>query len=165
MSVFYIRDENGKFAAVPMLKGEDGKSAYEIALDKGFEGSEEDWIESLRGSDYILTEADKQDIAQMACENIEETDPTVPAWAKESNKPTYTANEVGAIAKSDVANDFEFDEEGTLINGDKIASIECLDKNYGRIVDIFGAELENKADKSYVDDLFNSIVNGNEVAY
>lgn len=26
-----------------------------------------------------------------------ETDPTVPAWAKQSNKPTYTANEVGAL--------------------------------------------------------------------
>ena len=27
-----------------------------------------------------------------------ETDPTVPAWAKASSKPTYTAAEVGAIA-------------------------------------------------------------------
>ena len=29
-----------------------------------------------------------------------ETDPTVPSWAKESSKPTYTASEVGAVAKS-----------------------------------------------------------------
>ena len=28
---------------------------------------------------------------------IEETDPTVPAWAKNPTKPTYTANEVGAL--------------------------------------------------------------------
>ena len=27
----------------------------------------------------------------------EETDPTVPAWAKSANKPTYTASEVGAL--------------------------------------------------------------------
>ena len=27
----------------------------------------------------------------------EETDPTVPAWAKQSTKPTYTAAEVGAL--------------------------------------------------------------------
>ena len=27
----------------------------------------------------------------------QETDPTVPAWAKQPNKPTYTANEVGAL--------------------------------------------------------------------
>ena len=29
-----------------------------------------------------------------------ETDPTVPAWAKEKNKPTYTATEVGALPSS-----------------------------------------------------------------
>lgn len=27
-----------------------------------------------------------------------ETDPTVPTWAKATNKPTYTATEVGAVA-------------------------------------------------------------------
>jgi hypothetical protein len=28
-----------------------------------------------------------------------ESDPTVPAWAKAAQKPTYTASEVGAIPK------------------------------------------------------------------
>lgn len=32
-------------------KGEDGKSAYQIALDEGFEGSEADWLASLKGAD------------------------------------------------------------------------------------------------------------------
>ena len=32
-----------------------------------------------------------------------ETDPTVPAWAKESTKPSYTASEVGAIADTEPA--------------------------------------------------------------
>lgn len=32
-----------------------------------------------------------------------ETDPTVPAWAKERNKPTYTATEVGALPSSTTA--------------------------------------------------------------
>lgn len=31
-----------------------------------------------------------------------ETDPTVPSWAKQSTKPSYTANEVGAVATSAV---------------------------------------------------------------
>lgn len=31
-----------------------------------------------------------------------ETDPTVPAWAKEPQKPSYTAMEVGALAQSDL---------------------------------------------------------------
>lgn len=31
------------------LKGEPGKSAYEIAVDNGFEGNESEWINSLQG--------------------------------------------------------------------------------------------------------------------
>lgn len=30
-------------------------------------------------------------------DNYDEIDPTVPSWAKESNKPEYTAEEVGAL--------------------------------------------------------------------
>lgn len=50
--------------------------------------------------------------ADTALQSYTETDPTVPAWAKEAVKPTYTATEVGAIAlamadsfakKSDIA--------------------------------------------------------------
>lgn len=32
-------------------KGEDGKSAYQIALDEGFEGTEAEWLASLKGKD------------------------------------------------------------------------------------------------------------------
>ena len=31
--------------------GENGKSAYELAVEHGFDGSEEDWLESLKGAD------------------------------------------------------------------------------------------------------------------
>ena len=33
--------------------------------------------------------------------DMEETDPTVPAWAKQKEKPKYTAEEVGAISVED----------------------------------------------------------------
>lgn len=33
---------------------------------------------------------------------VEETDPTVPEWAKAKTKPTYTADEVGAISQDDL---------------------------------------------------------------
>ena len=33
---------------------------------------------------------------------VTETDPTVPAWAKQPTKPTYTASEVGAISREDL---------------------------------------------------------------
>lgn len=35
----------------------------------------------------------------------EETDPTVPSWAKQPNKPTYTASEVGALSEIPQATD------------------------------------------------------------
>lgn len=38
----------------------------------------------------------------LAAHPIEETDPTVPEWAKAETKPTYTADEVGAISQDDL---------------------------------------------------------------
>ena len=35
---------------------------------------------------------------------ITETDPTVPAWAKQSEKPKYTASEVGALSQEELQN-------------------------------------------------------------
>lgn len=45
-----IKDEIAQKVQVG-AKGEDGKSAYQIALDEGFEGSEADWLASLKGAD------------------------------------------------------------------------------------------------------------------
>lgn len=39
--------ESGEFDG---KDGADGKSAYQIALDNGFEGTEQEWLESLKGS-------------------------------------------------------------------------------------------------------------------
>lgn len=37
------------------VNGADGKSAYQSAVDKGFEGSEENWLTSLKGQDGVTT--------------------------------------------------------------------------------------------------------------
>lgn len=47
--------------------------------------------------------ADRAEAAADRAENIKETDPTVPAWAKQPEKPTYTAEEIGAQPKGDYA--------------------------------------------------------------
>lgn len=60
-----------------------------------------------------------------------ETDPTVPSWAKAENKPTYTANEVGALPNtteipsrvSDLSNDSGF-----------ISSINLVSSGTGNVV-------------------------------
>ncbi|MGN1235468.1 MAG: S1C family serine protease [Christensenellaceae bacterium] len=46
-------------------KGADGKSAYEIALDNGFVGSEKEWLESLKAPSTQLT---AEDVYQSALE-------------------------------------------------------------------------------------------------
>lgn len=47
------------------LPGKDGKSAYQLAVEKGYTGTEEEWLESLKGDSYILTESDKEAIAEL----------------------------------------------------------------------------------------------------
>lgn len=54
-----------------------------------------------------LESADPEAIAKavanyLAEHPVEETDPTVPEWAKAETKPTYTADEVGAISQDDL---------------------------------------------------------------
>lgn len=44
----YIKDT---LAGAGALKGEPGKSAYQVAIERGFIGTEEDWLASLKGKD------------------------------------------------------------------------------------------------------------------
>lgn len=39
---------NGAIQGKP---GKDGKSAYELAVENGFDGTEKEWLESLKGKD------------------------------------------------------------------------------------------------------------------
>lgn len=52
---------------------EDGKSAYEIAVEHGYEGTEAQWLASLQGADWVPTETELNDIAQRAVNLIPTT--------------------------------------------------------------------------------------------
>lgn len=54
--------------ALGAVYGADGKSAYEIACDNGFVGTEEEWLASLKG--YELTERDKDEITAKVIEDL-----------------------------------------------------------------------------------------------
>lgn len=60
-----------------------------MELIKGVGGAEQDTI-AKAVADYLAEHP------------VEETDPTVPEWAKAEKKPTYTAAEVGAVAQADL---------------------------------------------------------------
>lgn len=65
----------------------------------------------------------------------EETDPTVPSWAKQPNKPTYTASEVGALSEIPQATD-------TILGGVKLGYQEN-GKNYPIKTDATGKAYVN----------------------
>ena len=108
--------------------GADGKSAYEIAVEHGFKDSEQEWLESLKGedgkdgvdgqngSDYVLTEADKQEIAQL----VEVPEQKQADWNQNDentsdyvkNRPFYTGESVEVVKLDGVfINDYDFCEE------------------------------------------------------
>jgi hypothetical protein len=54
---------------------------------------------TLTPSDIGAATSEQGAKADSALQSFTETDPTVPAWAKAPNKPTYTAEEVGAATE------------------------------------------------------------------
>jgi hypothetical protein len=50
------------------VKGLDGKSAYQIALENGFEGTEEEWLASLKGEPG---QADAEQVEQIVADYLE----------------------------------------------------------------------------------------------
>lgn len=93
---FNTASERGTVTSGESLSSAMGKIAknYSELGDLAYKGTvtEDDLSES------IISSLDKADTA---LQSFTEEDPTVPAWAKESTKPTYTASEVGAIPASD----------------------------------------------------------------
>lgn len=69
---------------IPVNEEDYGKSAYELAVDHGFEGSEEEWLESLKGKDGVdgvdgytpvkgkdyFTQSDKDEVAIEAASRL-----------------------------------------------------------------------------------------------
>lgn len=47
----YVKESLLGAGALKGDDGEDGKSAYEIACDNGFEGTEQEWLDSINGED------------------------------------------------------------------------------------------------------------------
>lgn len=60
---------------------------------------------------------------------VEETDPTVPAWAKASSKPAYTASEVGADVSGTAANAVSSHNTATNAHSDIRTSIDTHTNN------------------------------------
>ena len=78
MALMRVRDKNGNIAPILAIKGEQGDSAYQIAQANGFEGTKEEWLDSLigpkgdkpvKGEDY-WTDADKEEVVNDATDSV-----------------------------------------------------------------------------------------------
>lgn len=78
MSKMKVKYPDGSEREVSFGRGRNGKSAYEYAKDGGYTGTEAEFAQKL-AAEYLTSESD----------------PTVPSWAKQTSKPSYTKSEVG----------------------------------------------------------------------
>ena len=113
--------------------GDDPNFATTIATEIGKKIDKVDG-KGLSTNDFTNEYKEKLDDLNLDNITFEETDPTVPAWAKAENKPTYTADEVGALSKdtslfsgdyNDLENapDISEDDSGDLVIADKNGNI------------------------------------------
>lgn len=120
------------------------------SVKKGFEDlGDLAYADTVTDEDLSPDVKDAIEKAKTALQSYTETDPTVPDWAKQSTKPTYTADEVGAIPatradefalKSDLTSVYtykgskptydELPEAGENEVGD-VWNVEETDMNYG----------------------------------
>lgn len=74
------------------FRGEDGKSAYQLAVDAGFDGTEAQWLESLKGAPGDTTAADAAAAAaQKSAEDAQKNATAAQAAAQEAQEAAETA--------------------------------------------------------------------------
>lgn len=89
---------------------DDNEIAFELDNDNDVEINEIDSINYINVNDYEKLRNLPRLNGQVIIGNMKEIDPTVPAWAKEQNKPSYDANEVGAVGINDTMSLLEIDD-------------------------------------------------------
>lgn len=90
----HLEFNDGTASDIIFTQPKDGKSAYELAVDAGYSGTEEEWLESLKGAGGTGT----------AYEHIQDTE--APVWTIQHNLKNQHPSVVCV------------DEEGNQIFGD-----------------------------------------------
>lgn len=122
-SVLKIRDKDGNFISINAIKGEDGKSAYELAVEGGYAGSEEDFMRALAslGGEYALQTVDTSDYDVHI--------------ANKNNPHGVTAEQVGALpAVGGVVKNPVLglgDGIGQVVGSPTYSALVALEKNNG----------------------------------
>jgi hypothetical protein len=99
-NIIFSVDATGAHTTSMTLNGQSVKDMIDDKVDK---------VDGKGLSTNDFTDEYKTKLDSLENIEFEETDPTVPAWAKEENKPSYTADEVGALADTTVLADLTDD--------------------------------------------------------
>lgn len=108
-----------------------------------------------------------QAVAEYLSNNpIAETDPTVPDWAKEEKKPSYTADEVGADPSGTAASQVSVHNTGTDTHSDIRLLIQGLTERINALADSDDTTLDQlsevvayiKSNRSLIEDITTSKV-------
>ena len=80
--------------------GKDGKSAYEIALSNGFEGTEKEWLTSLKGSDGQNGQDGEDGFSPTVAENNDNSESLYKLDISTKNSTFTTPNLIGKEGKA-----------------------------------------------------------------
>lgn len=130
------------------LIGAPGKTAYDYAVEAGYTGTEAEFSARMAAEiptvDGTLTQsgqaadaaAVRKELDSLSEEMLtEESDPTVPSWAKEAQKPSYTASEVGADPSGTAAAQVAAHNSGTDTHSDIRVLIQGLTDRLNALAD------------------------------
>lgn len=87
------------YEKIGFVKGDILKAEHLNHIEEGLSNAENYPVTSVNGQTGAIIINSPTNTSELTNDSgfiTEETDPTVPAWAKTANKSTYTASEVGA---------------------------------------------------------------------
>lgn len=97
-------------------QGIDGKSAYEVAVDNGFVGTEEEWLASLIGPSGVYIGTDPDTDARVWIYPDGEATEVVLSVNEKTGNVTLDADDVGALPNTTVIPDVNY-----MTNSDVLA--------------------------------------------
>ncbi|MBQ1211986.1 MAG: hypothetical protein IIX69_01055, partial [Clostridia bacterium] len=147
--------------------GSKGKTAYEYAKEGGFEGTEEDFAEQISREIPTKLSQLENDLEGIGAEK----DPTVPAWAKQASKPSYSASEVGADPSGTAASAVSTHNSSGSAHSDLRNLITGLTNRINAIANSTDTDLDQlaeivtyiKSNKSLIDSITTSKVSVTDI--
>lgn len=105
------------------VKGPEGKSAYELAIEEGFEGTQQEWLDSLNG-DVTPEAAAARDAAITAASEAESASTQAASHAAAVQAVTATNDGIMTAVAADPESEFAIQQKNTIAEGANVVLSE-----------------------------------------